>query len=329
MTDQNLHPNPTPFVGMLKQGMVHIIHHNDMDGCCSAAITVFAFLLMELQLRPELEQQQHQSVTLPIKLYEVDYSRPANISAMRPGDKVIIVDFSYPPEEMAKIEQAIHYIPGTTDIIWIDHHATAKRYNHQYAGLRNFDNKGPAACELTWLYFFPEQAMPPAVKLIGDYDSWRLADPKSFVFHEGAKMILDTPKNDIWPLLFIGDNAKLSFIENAGEVAIIYRDIYTKKLRTSYGYETTLGGHHAYALNVFGFGSPAFGEVFDQYPMVISYIHDGQKFTVSLYSRDIDVSVIARRFGGGGHKGAAGFVCDYLPFKPLEITGGKKDEPAK
>lgn len=28
----------------------------------------------------------------------------------------------------------------------------------------------------------------------------------------------------------------------------------------------------------------------------------------------IDVSVIAKAHGGGGHKGAAGFICDNLPF---------------
>jgi len=40
-------------------------------------------------------------------------------------------------------------------------------------------------------------------------------------------------------------------------------------------------------------------------------------WTVSLYSTrdDVDCSVIAKSFGGGGHKGAAGFQCDELPFK--------------
>ena len=28
---------------------------------------------------------------------------------------------------------------------------------------------------------------------------------------------------------------------------------------------------------------------------------------------DIDVSKICYEFGGGGHKKAAGFTCDYLP----------------
>ena len=51
-----------------------------------------------------------------------------------------------------------------------------------------------------------------------------------------------------------------------------------------------------------------------RYPVCIAYIHDGEKFTVSLYSESVDVSVIAKAHGGGGHKGAAGFICAELPF---------------
>jgi nanoRNase/pAp phosphatase (c-di-AMP/oligoRNAs hydrolase) len=42
---------------------------------------------------------------------------------------------------------------------------------------------------------------------------------------------------------------------------------------------------------------------------------------VSLYSTrdDIDCGAIAKTYGGGGHKGAAGFQCDTLPFP---IGGG-------
>jgi nanoRNase/pAp phosphatase (c-di-AMP/oligoRNAs hydrolase) len=39
------------------------------------------------------------------------------------------------------------------------------------------------------------------------------------------------------------------------------------------------------------------------------------KWVVSLYTtKDIDVSEIAKKYGGGGHKQAAGFTCDKLPW---------------
>ena len=45
------------------------------------------------------------------------------------------------------------------------------------------------------------------------------------------------------------------------------------------------------------------------------------KWTISLYSQgeSVDVSVIAKAHGGGGHKGAAGFRAEELPFQ----LGGK------
>lgn len=49
----------------------------------------------------------------------------------------------------------------------------------------------------------------------------------------------------------------------------------------------------------------------DTFSIVWSF--DG-RYRVSLRSRIFDVSEIARKYGGGGHKTAAGFICDRLPW---------------
>lgn len=41
----------------------------------------------------------------------------------------------------------------------------------------------------------------------------------------------------------------------------------------------------------------------------------GDLFKVSMYSEFVDVSEIAVKYGGGGHKGASGFQCTELPFR--------------
>jgi nanoRNase/pAp phosphatase (c-di-AMP/oligoRNAs hydrolase) len=38
----------------------------------------------------------------------------------------------------------------------------------------------------------------------------------------------------------------------------------------------------------------------------------------------VDVSELAKKFDGGGHKGAGGFVCDEIPKEFL--PGGKKND---
>ena len=55
----------------------------------------------------------------------------------------------------------------------------------------------------------------------------------------------------------------------------------------------------------------------EPYDLMITFCRrSDRKWNVSLYSTkaDIDCGAIAKSFGGGGHKGAAGFQCTELPF---------------
>lgn len=268
------------------------IHHNDLDGKCSAAIISRAY--------------EH----APLLFIEMDYASVLDFKKIKSLEKVIIVDFSLKPEVMNELLEI------TKDITWIDHHVTARDYPYQdLKGLRNFNDKEMSGCELTWLYFFPTKAMPHAVQLIGDYDKWALKMPQSKVFYEGMQLEDAEPIAYIWnELLDTGYYKKVDLIIEAGKVAIKYRDNYCAGLCKSFGYETEIDGHKAYACNQFMFGSAGFGKRFEKYPLCLAYVHDGKQFTISLYSTSIDVSVIAKAHGGGGHKGAAGFICETLPF---------------
>jgi hypothetical protein len=56
----------------------------------------------------------------------------------------------------------------------------------------------------------------------------------------------------------------------------------------------------------------------EPYDLMILFVRRKDNlWNVSLYSTkdDIDCGAIAKSFGGGGHKGAAGFQCDELPFE--------------
>lgn len=56
----------------------------------------------------------------------------------------------------------------------------------------------------------------------------------------------------------------------------------------------------------------------EPYDLMITFVRRTDKlWNVSLYStkEDVDCGAIAKAFGGGGHKGAAGFQCKDLPFE--------------
>jgi len=276
-----------------------IYHHNDLDGRCAAAIA--------LRWAKEFGH-------LPVTI-EVDYKDKIQIDQIENGEPVIIVDFSFKPEVM---EEVLRRSPSP---IWIDHHKTAQDYPYQdLPGLRNFDDKAMSGCELAWKFFYPDKEAPMSVQLIGDYDKWALKlQPQCFQFYEGLKMEVTIPQSALWDHLF-SDLLTDQIIEQ-GKSAIRYRDNYCDKICNDFGYEVEWEGHKAFATNFYQFGSKGFGDRMDKYDFCIAYLHDGKRFTVSLYSiKGIDVPEICKKYGGGGHKGAAGFVCKELPFQPKKIA---------
>jgi len=266
------------------------IHHNDLDGRCAAAIVAKRY--------PDC------------MFIETDYKDPVPDIDFLLGQDIIIVDFSYKTEQFNMIYAA------AKSVVWIDHHATAKDYPYQSVpGLRDFKDKSMSGCELTWNYFYPYAKIPQAVLLVGDYDKWAHKLKDSKLFYEGMKLEENGPSSQIWNFL-LSDNDMLPTIIQNGITSMRYRDNYCESLCKDFGYNTSFEGYHVYACNQQKFGSQGFGKRMMVYPFCVAYIHNGHKFIVSLYSenKDINVGEIAKRYGGGGHKGAAGFVCDELPF---------------
>ena len=282
-----------------------VIHHNDADGRCSAAIV--------------LKWWSRRFPGQGILFKEVGYKDELNFPAIvEKNEKVVIVDFSFKPEKMAEL------FAVTDDVTWIDHHETAATYDYgrPIPGLRDFVDKGHAACELTWKHFFQKEPFPRAVLLIADYDAWRLEhEPECLQFYEGLKLEDQRPTSALWTDLLqpwgdVKASLRCKMLVQQGKTAIQYRDNYCAGIRKAFGYETAIAGHRAYAMNLYQFGSSAFGDRMSEYPVCIAYVHDGKRFTVSLYSVTVDVGEICRSLGGGGHKGAAGFVAESLPFVP-------------
>lgn len=280
-----------------------IYHHNDLDGRCAAAIAL-----------RWAKKDEATKGTVPVTCIELDYKDKPDFSVVEKDEIVNIVDFSFKPEVMKEL------LAITENVFWIDHHVTAKDYPYQdLPGLRDFTDKGRSGCELAWKFFFHYHLISRAAELIGDYDKWALKfQPECFQFYEGLKMEVTNPECAIWQhLLFPKDGIDLcSKIIEQGKSAIRYRDNYCDKICNDFGYEIELDGHKGFATNFYQFGSKGFGGRMDEYDFCAAYIHDGKRFTVSLYStRGVDVSVICKKYGGGGHRGAAGFQCEVLPFK--------------
>lgn len=263
------------------------LYHDDPDGRCAAAIV-------------------RRAVGPATRTHALEIGDPIPWEAVGQSDLVILVDYSLPLEDMRKLQ-------ASNGFIWVDHHKSAlKELGDAMADVPGERSLDAAACELAWRTFFPDEKLPQAVALIGDRDIWRMALPDTRAFGEGIYQEDMDPTNDaLWGPLLDDD------LELVAELTERGRLLYQARLSgivdrvERYGFDTVFEGYRTRAINDRGSGD--MGEYIRQQGYELGYcfveaVRDGELLTiVTLYSDTVDVSEIARKHGGGGHKGAAGF----------------------
>ena len=297
--------------------MHYCYHHNDLDGRASGAV-VADYLYGEEHCQIVLPESRERFFSKNLRCIEVDYNSEVSFEGITPQDTVIIVDFTFSPEQFDLL------LERTRKVVWIDHHKTflAEKYD-KYSGLKGIRNpstskEGFAGCVLTWQYFNPNMNIPEALELIGDRDTWQWKfGDKTKYFCLGMQIQKNLPLSPLWESLFGHDTTLVNTICEDGKICESFRDSFCKNITDSVGYETILEGwHNCFAVNFAYFGSETFGERINDYSICIGYLFNGRNFKVSLYSAVMDVSKVAVNYGGGGHAGAAGFTCTALPFMP-------------
>lgn len=286
-----------------------VFHHRDMDGYASAAV-VGLYRALHLDDAPEdrpVEADQN------IIFYGLQYGDDIPVNLPGKNDRVYIVDFHFPRADM---DLLLKRVPAG-QIVWIDHHVShlTQDYGVELPGSRV---DGKAGCRLTWEHLFGDRPLPEALALIEDYDIWAHKLPDSRAFMLGMETIPNAPHCDIWRDLLdhtrhapdVRHNIVLNIIER-GKVAQDFRRVVAEDACQSYGFETVIDGHPVFVLSGTLRGSDTFGSRVGVFGMVATQTFAGDRWVVSLYSSpdsNIDVSEICKRFQGGGHRGAAGWV---------------------
>lgn len=278
-----------------------VFYHDDLDGQCAAS------LLYDLKKSAACEfiPMQHDNKPFPMDEIQKD-------------ELVYIVDYSISPDMMRELYKI------TENVCWIDHHKTAidkyADFEYEIEGLRY---NGISGCELTWLYLYAESNplerdnMPKYIRYIGDRDVWQFQYGDTTRLFCAGLSIQDThPSCDIWKIVKESTTSTI----NDGIVISKYRKMTNKAAVDRFAYETEFEGYSAIVCNTNTFTSELFGDKGNEYDLMIVYCWNGNNYTVSMYSEYIDVSKIAVKHGGGGHKGAAGFSVLELPFETTAET---------
>ena len=321
-----------------------VYHSIDLDGWMSAAIVKHWFKNFYKTVNSSLEDNVGEVIIedldkFPIEVYTltfIGYNYGDPIPDLSKYDKIIMCDISFPKDEMLKVIDRV----GAGNFIWHDHHISA--INDVYSlseviyieGLRNVNF---AACELTWQYFFPDIELPEIVRLLGLYDSFRhkgtSEEQKVLEFQYGARTYIKN-YNDAYEALTIKTTVLISGIKEAGKG--IYQYLCTEaKQAYKNRFSVWLVEPHITLMpstykficinkerfNPINFGIDYHSEGYDG---ACCFHYDGKTnlWRFSLYNDngEVDCSKIAKQYGGGGHKGAAGFVLSPDDFNRFMAT---------
>ena len=233
-------------------------------------------------------------------------------------------------------------------LVWIDHHKSS--IDSHPKDIPGYRIDGVAACRLAWQWFsmvdgntregyvghgcpairpagvLPmihdykrrEVNEPLAVRLAGEYDIWDHRGDGDLEFQYGLK----TEEPDInWKRLLNGDENYTASIVSSGRSSMRYAKNMDAFWLAEAGHVIEWEGLKFLAKNSVERGSgildskdvPETG-----HDALMLYGYRGKYWTVSMYHakhrKDIDLSIIASKNGGGGHRGACGFTCKRLPF---------------
>lgn len=220
--------------------------------------------------------------------------------------EIYLLDFSYPLPVLR------HLMKENARVTAIDHHISAKEAilqtdDYSYA-LKN------SGAVLSWRYFHKDKP-PLLLRYVEDFDLWRFGMPHT---REVSAALEVAPKNfRSWSRItadFEDPLRRKKYFEK-GKIILEYQKILTRSL-VKKADQVRFLGRRARAVNSSLLTSQIGHALYTEFePLAIIWHERGGKLTVSLRSDgSVDVSRIAKRFGGGGHKEAASF----------KIPAGKK-----
>lgn len=243
------------------------------------------------------------------------------------GRDVVMVDFSYK-------RPVLHEMAGlASTIVILDHHKTAaedlagllppldgfwdrdamlnwQRENNSPNALHALFDMGRSGAQITWDYFYPRIERPNLVDYVGDRDLWQFKLPLSrevnaFVFaHEYTFKnwdYLHAATRDHMDIQRVADMGGAIEKKHHKDIAELVK--VTKR-------RMIIGGHGVPVANLpYTLTSDAGNLMAKGEPFAACYwdTPNGRVFSLRSTDDGMDVSAVAKSYGGGGHRNASGF----------------------
>lgn len=236
-------------------------------------------------------------------------------AAVLKNRQIYFIDFVFPLALMKKI------IKEAEKTIIIDHHITAKKII-KLADDCLFDINHSGAV-LAWKYFHPKKTVPKLLLYIEDLDIWKWKLP--YTAEIISYLSLYDFNFSVWSRMVekIGKNEERKKIVRDGKIMIKYRDSIVQKI-VKEAEAVRFEGRNVLAVNSSDRTLVSYigNELAKKHPpFSVIWFSRQEKLFVSLRSiKGFDVSKIAQKYGGGGHKTAAGFCLDFKANFPWQVV---------
>lgn len=284
-------------------------HGSDFDGWACAAI--YALRKQKVELNP------------------VEYGQEINFDNLENHDVVAILDFC--PDAPNVIREVMEKVPV---FYWIDHHKTSRemyekedfKLIHTPPGqfITDSEDNPMAACELLYMFLHDVEYkdIPYYIRLLGRFDVWRHEDPQTLPFQYAMKAWLGEPRKNLqqWKKLLRpskSDHKLFQKLIEAGKYIMMYESNKNKEIAEKLCFEMEFEGYRTLAINRTMESSKFFESIYNPkiHDLMLQFGYWDGKWILSFISdkKDVDCSVIAKKYGGGGHRSASGSVVKELP----------------
>ena len=295
-------------------------YHTDLDGFTSGAIIRY--------FEPE------------VVMYPIDYGQPFPWHKIESDDIVYMADFSLAPFENM---ENLYY--NCKKLIWIDHHHEIiqdYKKSKLYKKIDGIQESGIGACVLCWEYFTEIvekgswQAIPEAVQMAGEYDVRNHLNIKTVPFFYGMEARHADPEdsikfNRLWKKLFENPYERnvetkqnlIDEIVDDGRAIHRYVKKFYKKYSDVYSFFCYFEDMRVLCVNIALTGSLILEHLFNpkKHDCMMTFAYNGQGWSVSMYGKGgNNLAKIAKKYGGGGHKEAAGFRVKSFKIKNGKLT---------
>lgn len=253
-------------------------------------------------------------------LIGIDHGQDYDFGLIGENEEIYIVDFTFKPEKMVELKELCN-----DRLFWIDHHETSIDFSREYKydDIQGIRQVGIAACELVWKLINGSMT-PYPVFLLGKYDVFQLDLDKNILpFQFGMRSFDTNPSDEIWSKLLLNRESIQStmlvqdIIRN-GEAILNYENQLNKKISKSMCFVIEFEEYRTLCVNRSHINSKFFDPIYDEseHYILMTFSRGKEYWKITLYTRkdDINVGKIAKRYGGGGHGKAAGFITNQIDF---------------